>query len=104
VFVLPSYADAVPNVVLEAMAAGLPVVATNVGAIPEIVGDAGVVVPRGERRVLGTALSLLADEPATRARLGERAHQRAREHYDSERAAERLAGWLRAVAGPGGVS
>jgi glycosyltransferase involved in cell wall biosynthesis len=103
VFVLPSYADAVPNVVLEAMAAGLPVIASDVGAIPEIVGDAGVVVPRGDRKMLGAALSHLADDPQTRARLGERAYQRAREHYDAELAAERLAGWLRAVARPGGA-
>ena len=79
-FLLPSYADAVPNVVLEAMAVGLPVAASNVGAIPEILGDAGVVVPRGDRRALRTTLSLLADDPETRARLGERAYQRTREH------------------------
>ena len=53
VFALPTYADAVPNVVVEAMAAGLPVVATDVGAVREMVGDAGVVVPRGDVDALG---------------------------------------------------
>jgi glycosyltransferase involved in cell wall biosynthesis len=104
VFVLPSYADAVPNVVLEAMAAGLPVVASDVGAIPEIVGDAGVVVPRGDGKALAATLSHLADDPEARTRLGERACQRAREHYDANAAAERLTRWLREVARPGRVS
>ena len=57
VFALPTYADAVPNVVVEAMAAGLPVVATDVGAVREMVGDAGVVVPRGDVDALAAALA-----------------------------------------------
>jgi glycosyltransferase involved in cell wall biosynthesis len=94
VFVLPTYADAVPNVVLEAMAAGLPVVATDVGAVREIVDEAGVVVPRGNADALAEALAALQRDPARRAALGERAQARVTRHYEASTQAERLAEWL----------
>lgn len=94
VFVLPTYADAVPNVVLEAMAAGLPVVATDVGAVREIVGDKGVVVPRGDVDALAAALAALHRDPTRRAALGEAAQERVRRHYEASTQAERLAEWL----------
>ncbi len=65
VFVLSSVTEALPNVVLEAMAAGLPVVATDVGGVPEAVmpGQTGWLVPSREPALLAEALSkLLADE------------------------------------------
>ncbi len=93
-FALPSFADAVPNVVIEAMAAGLPVVATDVGAVSEVVGESGVVLPRGDVDALATALRELAADPARRAALGEAARKRVRREYDASTQAERLAGWL----------
>ncbi|TYT23592.1 glycosyltransferase family 4 protein [Luteimonas viscosa] len=54
---LPSHNEGVPNVVLEAMACGLPVVATAVGGIPEVLpGQAGILVPAHDRAALGQAL------------------------------------------------
>lgn len=54
---LPSHNEGVPNVVLEAMACGTPVVATRVGGIPEVVPEfAGILVPAHERKILSTAL------------------------------------------------
>ena len=94
VFVLPTYADAVPNVVLEAMAAGLPVVATDVGAVREMLGAAGVVVPPGDAEALAGALDELHGDPARRAALGEAARERARRHYQASTQADRLAEWL----------
>jgi glycosyltransferase involved in cell wall biosynthesis len=94
VFVLPTFADAVPNVVVEAMAAGLPVVATDVGAVREMVGAAGVVVPPGDAEALAAALDELRGDPAGRAALGDTARERARRHYEASTQADRLAKWL----------
>ena len=55
---LPSHNEGVPNVVLEAMACGLPVVATRVGGIPEVLPEqAGLLVPAHDHDALGHALS-----------------------------------------------
>jgi glycosyltransferase involved in cell wall biosynthesis len=55
----------------EAMACGVPVVATTGGALPEVVGDAGVLVPPGDSAALTRALVDLLDDPAARARAGQ---------------------------------
>jgi len=95
VFVLPTRADGAPWAILEAMAAGLPVVASDVAAIPELVGDAGVVVPPGDPVVLAAALRALADDPDRRAALGARARARACEHYAQEHQLDRILDVLR---------
>lgn len=74
-------------VLLEAMLAGLPIVATNVSAIPEVVadGETGALVPAGDVDGAAAAISrLLADEDTRRA-LGEAGRQRAREHFSVAR-------------------
>jgi glycosyltransferase involved in cell wall biosynthesis len=81
VFALPTQADAVPWAVLEAMAAGLPVVATRVGAIEELLGGTGELVEPGDAAGIAAALERLAD-PEPRRRLGELALARVRERYD----------------------
>lgn len=66
-FVHPSLDDAFPTVLLEAMAAGLPVVASRVGGIPEIVtpGVTGELVPPGNPQRLSATISMLLSDPAT---------------------------------------
>lgn len=60
---LPSYMEGCPNVVLEALASGRPVVATKVGGIPEIMsGECGQLVPPGESVALAQALALVLDK------------------------------------------
>jgi L-malate glycosyltransferase len=72
IFVLPSAMEAFPNSVMEAMASGLPVVATDVGGIPELVSHehTGLLVPSGDERALATALLRLIDDEALASRLG----------------------------------
>ena len=66
-----------PVAVMEAMAAGLPVVATAVGGVPEIVGDAAILVPPRDVQAMSEALRALAADPNRRIQLGERARFRA---------------------------
>ncbi len=66
---LPSHSEGLPNVLLEAAAAGVPVVATRVGGVPEVVtdGETGLLVPPADPAALAAALGrLLADEPCQR--------------------------------------
>ncbi|HUC00286.1 MAG TPA: glycosyltransferase [Solirubrobacterales bacterium] len=71
VLVQPSLADAMPLTVMEAMAIGVPVVATKVGDVPSMLeGRAGLVVPPGDQAALEAALTELLGDPARRAELG----------------------------------
>ncbi len=101
--VVPTLADCVPLVVVEGMAAGIPVVATDVGAIPELLAAGGLVVPPGDPRALADAIDRLASSPELRARLGQQGHRRARERFDLKLQTDRLVQLLKdsATAGPG---
>ena len=87
VYVLPSYAEGLPMGMLEAMAAGLPVVATRVGGIPSVVEDGvhGVLVEPGNVVELTEALLRLLRDSALSARMGEAGRQRVAEQYVPER-------------------
>ena len=87
VFAFPSLMEAFPNAVMEAMAMALPVVATNVGGIPELVTDGhnGRLVAPGDPAALARALNEVLDSPATAAALGSAAADTVRERYSFER-------------------
>jgi glycosyltransferase involved in cell wall biosynthesis len=96
VLVHPSGWDALPTVILEGMAAGVPTIATAVGGIPELVvdGETGVLLAPGmARSALGRTLAALVRDPARRARMGAAARSR----YEARYTADRWAGRLRAL-------
>ena len=92
VFVLTSRMDAFPLATLEAMAAGLPVIATNVGGLPEQIDhlESGVLVPPDDPPALAEWIVRLHDDPALRRRLGEEGARRVRESFTIEGQAEGL--------------
>jgi len=83
VFVLPSAWEAFPLSVLEAMALGLPVVATAVGGVSEAVEDgaSGRLVPAGDERALGAALAQLLADAGLRRSMGARGRERYEQRY-----------------------
>jgi glycosyltransferase involved in cell wall biosynthesis len=87
IFVLPSRSEAFPNALTEAMAAGVPVVATAVGGIPELVtdGETGRLVPTGDPMALARAVLELLDEPMRAAELGRAGRRRIEETYSFDR-------------------
>lgn len=83
VFVLPSLWEGLPIALLEAMAAGLPVVATRVGGVPEVVveGETGLLVPPRDPEALAQAILTLLRDPDLRQAMGQAGRERVREHF-----------------------
>jgi glycosyltransferase involved in cell wall biosynthesis len=97
VFVVPSrWPDPSPLTVGEALATGLPVVASRIGGIPEAVGDAGILVPPDDPRALAAALDELIHDPGRRTALAQAARMRA-EARDWSWSWRQLDGVLRAM-------
>jgi len=84
VFALSSTSEGTPNVLMEAMAAGLPVVATDVGGVPEVVehGSSGLLVEAGDGPAMGGSLLEILNDPARADSMGERGRALARARYD----------------------
>jgi glycosyltransferase involved in cell wall biosynthesis len=86
VAVLSSDNEGTPVSLIEAAAAGLPAVATDVGGVREVVGEeTGIVVPRGDAAALAGAIAEMAADPQRRERSGRAARQRALSRYGAER-------------------
>lgn len=100
ILTLPSYEEGLPMAVLEAMAAGLAVVSTPVGALPEVIGHGaeGLLVTPGDVPGLAAALARLLGDGALRRQLGEAAARRFREQLDIETYARRMAELYRELA------
>ncbi|HTO10738.1 MAG TPA: glycosyltransferase, partial [Candidatus Binatia bacterium] len=100
VVVVPSVIpDALSRVVLEAMAAGRPVIGTRVGGTPELIedGESGLLVPRADPAALAAAIERLLDDPALAARLGEAARRRVETRFAPEASVDRLLALYAAV-------
>jgi glycosyltransferase involved in cell wall biosynthesis len=93
VAVLPSFTEGLPNVALEASAAGVPVVATAVGGTPEVVadGETGLLVPSGRPERLAEALNRVLADEELRTRLGNAGRERMRAEFTFEAQAAKYA-------------
>jgi glycosyltransferase involved in cell wall biosynthesis len=90
-FVLPSRAENLPLAILEAMAAGLPVVGTRVGGVPELIvdGETGSIVEPENPEAMGAALRTLAADPARREELGRNGRERVTARFSAEQTGRR---------------
>ena len=84
VFILSSRSEGAPMALLEAMSCGLAIVATRVGAVPELLADCGITVDPGDAGAMTAAIERLANDYSLRAELGRRARVRALEYFDIE--------------------
>jgi glycosyltransferase involved in cell wall biosynthesis len=102
VLCLPSRSEPYGTVAAEAAARGVPVVATRVGGVPEVVldGETGSLVPPGDPPALAEAIARLVDDRALRGRMGGRARERALERFAPGPYADRVDAVLRAAVGP----
>jgi len=87
VFVMPSFYETFGISVIEAMAFGLPVVATRTGGLPEVVEDGvtGILVPTGDAEALADALIRLLRDPDLRQRMGQAGQERVRAEFTIDR-------------------
>lgn len=92
IFVMPSRAEAFGVAALEAQACGVPVVATNVGGLPEVVraGETGLLVPPEQPQALAAALAALLNDPQRRATMGQAGREFVREWYDWQSSVNRM--------------
>jgi glycosyltransferase involved in cell wall biosynthesis len=101
VFVLPSRYEGLPTAIVEAMICGVPVIATAVNAVPDLVvpGETGLLVPPGRPGLLAEAIRYLLDSPAVAAQLAAAARTRVADRYrDQDLRAALMAAYLPASA------
>ena len=103
VFVLPSLSEGLPLALLEAMFAGCPIVASDVGEVSVALagGDAGILVPPGDAHALAPAIDGLLQSTDRAKQLGERAARRARAEYHVSRMVERYVVLYEQLTGAG---
>lgn len=87
IFILPSWNEGHPNVVIEAMSAANPVVATSVGAVPETVidGETGILVEKQNPQALADAIIKLIENPEFRIKMGKAGRERYEQFYTQEK-------------------
>ena len=96
IFVLPSRTTSIWEeqygmALVEAMATGLPIITSNSGAIPELIGDAGIIHQVCDAQKISDSIIALLNNPKKRKQLGIRARARATHFYDAKKVAKKLA-------------
>ena len=99
IFILPSFAEGVPVVLMEAMAASVPVLTTRIAGVPELVkhGESGWLVPPGDQQSLADSLAMLVEDADLRKRLGEKGRAKVALDFNIETEAKKLADIFRQV-------
>ena len=90
IFILPSFTEGMPRSLMEAMCGGVAVVASDVGGIPELVGETGILVPPGDVEALAKALRYLSDNDEERERLGKMGRERVLSIFTEEKQVGKL--------------
>src|SRR5207245_1339085 len=93
----PTWKEQFGHVLIEAMASGVPVVGSDSGAIPEVIGEAGLVVPEGDVRALAEAVHRLISTPGLRTNVASRGRLRVLAEYTNGTVARRLAAFWQDV-------
>ena len=102
VFAIPSVeGDTIPQVLMQALAIGIPVVSTTVGSIPDVVieGETGYVVPPRDANALAGRIGMLLDDPGLRARMGVRGRSLVEDTYSIDKMLDRMEAVYQRLAG-----
>ncbi|HEX4167718.1 MAG TPA: glycosyltransferase family 4 protein, partial [Bryobacteraceae bacterium] len=99
-FVLPSLSEGSPNVLLEAMAARVPILASAVGGIPELVGDCAVLIPPADSKALASGMLQFLKEPGLGLSLAQKAFNRVSRKFTPERYVHRMFALYRLLLRP----
>lgn len=104
VLILPSltrsnWKEQFGRVLVEAMACGVPVIGSDSGEIPNVIGEAGLIVPEGHAAALRNAVGTLRDDEVLRRRLSRKGRQRVLNHYTQQRIAEQTVAAYRHMLG-----
>lgn len=95
----PNWKEQFGRVLVEAMASGVPVIGSSSGAIPGVIGDAGLVVPEGDRAALAEALRRLQTDAALRRELAEKGRARVLAHFTHQQVAAATVAVYRQLVG-----
>jgi glycosyltransferase involved in cell wall biosynthesis len=93
----PHWKEQFGRVITEAMASGVPVIGSDSGAIPDVIGEAGLIVPEGDLTALAEALQRLQNDADLRARLSEVGRARVLTHFTHEQVARDTVGVYREI-------
>jgi len=93
----PNWKEQFGRALIEAMASGLPVIGSDSGAIPYVIGEAGLIVPEGDAAALAAALRRLMEDAPLRARLGQVGRARVLAHFTHDQIAEATVAFYRAL-------
>jgi glycosyltransferase involved in cell wall biosynthesis len=97
----PVWKEQFGRVLTEAMACKVPIIGSDSGAIPQVIGDAGLIFPESDATALANCLRQLIESPDLQRELSERGYARVMQHYTQERIAERTAAFYRQIVSHG---